>query len=323
MSAENGHADLSHISRHQPVMVQSVISLLLRSNPTGNFLSGTVVDGTVGGGGHAEAILSVLSPKGRLLCFDRDATALGIGRIRLKNDPRVTLIHDSYAQIEKYLPEHSINAILLDLGLSSDQLESGRGFSHSADSPLDMRFDPESEITAYDIVNRYSIAKLRQIFFKFGEEPMAPRIARRIAEVRKSGAIKSTGELADIIAGAVPERFRIKTVSRIFQAIRIEVNSEIEELELGLHACWRALKRDGVFCVLSYHSIEDRRTKRFFNEKVKGCTCPPELPVCVCGKLPSAKVLTKSPLKPSPAEIRINPRSRSARLRSAQKIAKD
>ncbi len=320
MNAVNGETDFSRISRHQPVMVDSVIDLLQQSHPTGTTLEGTVVDGTVGGGGHAEAILKRLSPAGRLTCFDRDPTALELAQHRLKNDPRVTFIHDSYSDIEKHLAPDTASAVLLDLGLSSNQLDAERGFSYSSDSRLDMRFDPSSDISAYDVVNKYSITKLRQVFFKYGEEPLAPRIARRIAETRGKGAIRSSLELAEVIAEAVPYRFRIKSVSRIFQAIRIEVNNEIELLERGLEACWKTLQLNGVFCVISYHSIEDRRMKRFLSEKVKGCTCPPKLPICVCGKKPSARVLTRSALRPAPKEIRFNPRSRSARLRAALKI---
>ena len=313
-------ATSSPVSCHQPVMVEQVIGLLLRSDPSGTSLKDTIVDGTVGGGGHAKAILDHLAPNGHLVCLDRDPRALDLARTRLGDDPRIEFRQANYADLDKIVPQHSVSGILLDLGLSSDQLSSQRGFSFDHDSALDMRFDPGGEITAYDVINRYAIAKLRDIFFKFGEEPLSPRIARRIGEVRKSGAIRSTAELAKIIMEAVPARFSTKALARVFQAIRIEVNGEVGHLERGLEACWETLRTGGVLCIIAYHSIEDRRVKRFIAQKVKGCTCPPRLPVCACGKKPTARPLLSTPLRPTPKEIRINPRSRSARLRAAVRI---
>lgn len=311
------------LSSHQPVMVDQVLGLLLQSNPAGGDLDGIVVDGTVGGAGHAAAILDRLSPSGRLVCLDRDPDALKRAGRRLESDPRVSFHQASYAEVESYLSPESAWAVLLDLGLSSDQLEAERGFSFGRDASLDMRFDPRDEITAYDVVNKYSIPRLREVFFKYGEEPLSPRIARRIAEARKVGAIGGTLDLVRIIEASVPERFRTKAAARIFQAIRIEVNREIEHLERGLEACWTILKPGGVLCCIAYHSIEDRRIKRFIAEKVKGCICPPRIPVCVCGKKPSARSLTPAALRPSAREIRLNPRSRSARLRAALKLEAD
>jgi len=305
------------LSRHQPVMVEQVVGFVVRSS------RGIFVDGTVGGGGHARAILERLSPAGQLFCFDRDLKALDLARKVLGKDERLHFIHASYADLEDYIPPNSSRGILLDLGLSSDQLESDRGFSYSRDSELDMRFDTENGLTAYQIINKYPVARLRELFLRYGEEPLAPRIARNIARVRKSGAIRTTFELARAIEETIPARFRTKALSRSFQAIRIEVNREIEHLERGLEVCWKILTTGGVLCAISYHSIEDRRLKRFFAAKVKGCICPPRLPVCVCGKKPSAAILTPSSLQPSPKEIRLNPRSRSARLRAAEKIGPD
>lgn len=307
-------------AHHQPVMVEQVLSILHQLDPTGKTLRGSFVDGTVGGGGHAESLLECLDPEGRLICFDRDPNALASARQRLKRDPRVNFVQASYSNIEKYLPAESVSGILLDLGLSTDQLESNRGFSYDQDSPLDMRFDPSTKTTAFDVVNNYSIAKLRDVFFKYGEEPLSPRIARRVAEARKFGAIRSTFELVGILREVVPPRVAIKAFARVFQAIRIEVNDEIELLERGLEACWRTLRPGGVLCGIAYHSLEDRRIKRFIAQKVKGCICPPKLPVCVCGRKPSARPATSSLLRPSAKEIRTNPRSRSARLRAAVKI---
>lgn len=305
------------LSRHQPVMVEQVVNFVVRSP------GGIYVDGTVGGGGHARAILERLSPEGRLFCFDRDPAALDLARAALGSNDRLRFVHSSFADIESYLQPESVTGVLLDLGLSSDQLDSPRGFSYSRNLDLDMRFDPDTELTAQKIVNSYSVARLRQVLFNFGEEPMAPRIARRIVEARVSGAIRSTFQLADLVRSAVPKRFHVKALSRTFQSLRIEVNGEIEHIERGLEACWKTLQVGGVLCALGYHSIEDRRLKRFLASKAKGCICPPRLPVCVCGKKPSARLLKPSPLKPSSKEIRINPQSRSARLRAAEKIGTD
>jgi 16S rRNA (cytosine1402-N4)-methyltransferase len=308
-------------STHQPVMVSQVLDLLLKSSPDDHTLHDTLVDGTIGGGGHAQAVLEILSVDGRLIGFDRDPEALAKARIRLQDDPRLELHQASYADVEDFVGPESVSGILLDLGISTDQLNSNRGFAFSTDSPLDLRFDPAGRLTGDQVINRYSAAKLREVFFHYGEEPLSPRIARGIVEARKHGGIHTTGQLADIVRKSVPERFRSKALARVFQAIRIEVNSEIAELERGLESLWKVLKVDGVFAVIAYHSIEDRRVKRFFAEKVKGCICPPRLPVCACGRKPTARLLTHAAVKPSAKEIRINPRSRSARLRAAVKIA--
>jgi 16S rRNA (cytosine1402-N4)-methyltransferase len=302
-------------------MVDQVIDIFFKPDATSPTTKQIIVDGTVGGGGHARAILDRLSSNAELICFDRDPHAINLARACIQDDSRAKFIQDSYSNADKYVETESVSAVLLDLGLSSDQLDSERGFAFSQDSPLDMRFDPSSDLTAHDVVNRYSIERMRDSFFKYGEEPLAPRIARRIAELRQRGALRTTGQLAEAIAEAVPVRFRTKAIARIFQAIRIEVNREIELLEAGLETSWKILGVDGLLCVISYHSIEDRRMKRFIAEKAKGCTCPPKLPLCVCGKKPSARILTSSALRPTAKEMRLNPRSRSARLRAAVKIA--
>jgi 16S rRNA (cytosine1402-N4)-methyltransferase len=319
------------VSRHQPVMVEQVLEMLSRADASCLQPGSVIVDGTVGGGGHARFLLERLQPDGVLVGFDRDPQALKTARSVLGDDARIRLIHDSYAEIGRYLDPESACAVLLDLGLSSDQLQSERGFSYMRDDLLDMRFDPMTSgrdvfrggISAFEVVNRYSVARLRGIFFQYGEEPLSPRIARQIDRVRSGRAIRTTGELAAAVKAAVPERFQIKALARIFQAIRIEVNAEIEHLERGLEACWQVLQPGGVFIILSYHSLENRRVKRFFAQKAKGCICPPRLPVCACGRKPSAKILTASALSPSPREIRVNPQSRSARLRAALKVGRD
>ncbi|MFH1862218.1 MAG: 16S rRNA (cytosine(1402)-N(4))-methyltransferase RsmH [bacterium] len=302
------------VSRHQPVMAPQVKDFSAVAP------SGIRVDGTVGGGGHAQVLLEYVGMNSSLFCFDRDPEALKRAQQRLGDDPRIHYLLSSYADVESYLEAESVAFILLDLGLSTDQLLSARGFAHNQDSPLDMRFDPHEEITAAQIINRYSIAQLRDILFRYGEEPLAPRIARRIAEARKTGMVQTTAQLKEIVQEATPERFRIKALARVFQALRIAVNREIEHLERGLTACWKVLQKDGVFCILSYQSIEDRRVKRFFAEKARGCICPPRFPICACGVKPSAKVLTPSALKPTAPEIRTNPAARSAHLRAAVKI---
>jgi 16S rRNA (cytosine1402-N4)-methyltransferase len=301
-------------------MVEQVMELLSGADPTCEPFNHIIVDGTVGGGGHSSIILKALSNQGRLYCFDRDPQALDLSRTVLGDDPRIHFIHDSYSAILKYLDPESVCGILLDLGLSTDQLLPERGFSYMHDAPLDMRFDPRSKLTAYDVVNHYKVEKLREIFFHYGEEPFSPRIARRIANLRLQGALRTTSQLAETVAGVVPERFRMKTLARIFQALRIEVNGEIDHLERGIEACWQALKPGGVFAALSFQSLEDRRLKHFFAAQAKGCICPPRLPVCACGRKPTAKILTPSILRPSPKEIRINPQARSSKLRAARKL---
>jgi 16S rRNA (cytosine1402-N4)-methyltransferase len=301
-------------------MAPQVLEMLSQAFPDSQTFDGIVVDGTVGGGGHAALMAERLGPGGRLVGFDRDPRAVQAAREALKEDRAIAIFHNSYAEIERCLEQESVSAVLLDLGLCTDQILSERGFSFSRESLLDMRYDPSSGATAYDVVNHYSIERLREVFFKYGEEPLAPRIARRIAERRLGGSLKTTTELAQVVKEAVPARFEIKALARIFQAIRIEVNGEIEHLERGIEACWRTLRIGGVFCIISYHSLEDRRVKRFFAAQAKGCICPPRFPICICRRKPSAKILTSSALRPSPPEIRMNPASRSARLRAARKL---
>jgi 16S rRNA (cytosine1402-N4)-methyltransferase len=301
-------------------MAPQVLEMLSNAFPDSQTFDGIIVDGTVGGGGHAVLISERLNRSGELYGFDRDPGAIKAARAALRGHEGITIIHDSYAEIERYLKGESVSAVLLDLGLCTDQIHSDRGFSYSRESLLDMRFDPASELSAYEVVNHYSIARLREIFFKYGEEPLAPRVARRIAEKRLGGSIKTTTELAQVIKEAVPGRFEIKALARVFQALRIEVNGEIEHLERGIEACWGILKVGGVLCIISYHSLEDRRVKRFFAAQAKGCICPPRFPICICGRKPSAKILTSSALRPTPPEIRLNPASRSARLRAARKL---
>jgi len=309
-----------NLSHHLPVMVDQVIDLLLNNCETGKSIGKIFVDGTVGGGGHAKALLNRLNPEDRVYCFDRDPEAIERTRLLIEDDSRARLINASYADVSSYVSPASLSGAMLDLGLSTDQLDSERGFAFNHDSPLDMRFDPELDNSAYSVINDYTVERLRDVFFRYGEEPLSPRIARRIVEARMSGAIQTTDTLKEIISGSVPARFTGKAIARIFQAIRIEVNSEIEQLEHGLVAIWDSLDVGGVLCVLSYHSIEDRRMKRFVAEKVKGCICPPKMPVCGCGLTPSAKKITTSALRPTSVEVRTNPRSRSARLRAAVKI---
>jgi 16S rRNA (cytosine1402-N4)-methyltransferase len=301
-------------------MAEEVLEMLSHAFPQSRTFDGIIVDGTVGGGGHAGLIAQRLSPGGELWGFDRDPSATLTSRAVFQDGPNIHIIQNSYAEIENYLKRESVSAVLLDLGLCTDQILSHRGFSFSREDLLDMRFDPASDLSAYDVVNSYTIARLREVFFKYGEEPLAPRIARRIAERRLTGSIKTTTELAQIIKEAVPPRFEIKALARTFQALRIEVNQEIEHLEKGLEACWRVLKVGGVFCIISFMSLEDRRAKRFFAAQAKGCICPPRFPICACGLKPSAKILTPSALRPAPQEVHSNPASRSARLRAARKI---
>ena len=242
-------------------------------------------------------------------------------------EDRVTLVHANFCDMDEALEKlgiDKVDGILLDLGISSPQLDDGsRGFSYMADAPLDMRMDGRGERTAYDVVNTYSEADLRRILFSYGEERFAGRIAARIVSARAAHPIETTGELSELIKAAIPAAARRhggRPAKKSFQAIRIEVNHELDVLERGLDAATRWLNPGGRICVISYHSLEDRIVKNHFKEMSQGCTCPPEIPVCVCGNVPILKVITRKPLVAQPDEVARNPRARSAKIRVAQRL---
>lgn len=306
---------------HTPVLRNEVVRLLT-PRPDGVF-----VDGTVGLGGHAEAVLEA-EPSGRLVGIDRDPEALDRARERLARfGSRATLLHGSYRDLDYLLDElgvDRIDGLLIDLGVSSLQLDdASRGFSFRLDGPLDMRSDRTNGETAADWIASARQTEIADVLASYGEERYAERIARAIDEARHRRPIATTGELARIVRTAVPasyRRGRIDPATRTFQAIRIRVNGELDALEDGLRAGFDRLTRGGVLTVISFHSLEDRIVKRFFREKAADCVCPPELPQCVCGKQVEAEVLTSRPVTPAGAEVAANPRARSAKLRAARKV---
>ncbi len=289
---------------------------------------GIYVDGTLGGGGHARGILAATSPDGILVGIDRDGDALAeAGRVLAPFGRRAILVKGNYADLEDILEGLGIDrvdGIVLDLGVSSHQLEAaGRGFSFSKPAPLDMRMDREASPTARDLVNRAEARELERILRDYGEEMLAGRIARAIVERRKTAPIETTDELAGIIASVMPTRMRhgrIHPATRSFQALRIAVNDELASLRRGIAAGIDSLKEGGRFSVITFHSLEDRMVKDLFRDASRGCTCPPDLPVCACGGKPRLRVLTRKPVLPGEGELERNPRARSAKLRTAERI---
>lgn len=308
--------------RHASVMLEETIRLL-SPRPGGIY-----VDGTIGGGGHAERILEESAPDGRLVGFDRDRSALAAATERLSRfGSRVSLFHGNFASMAEVLAQMGvagIDGMMLDLGVSSHQLDTGeRGFSFQADAPLDMRMDPTAGETAADLVNSLDERELETIIREFGEERWARRVATAISRSRGTAPIMTTLQLADIVKGAIPRRYweeRIHPATRTFQALRIAVNDELSSLEAGLLAALEMLNTGGRAVVISFHSLEDRIVKNTFRSLAGSCTCPRELPVCVCGSRAKLRILTAKPLKAAPEEVERNPRSRSARVRGAEKM---
>ena len=288
---------------------------------------GIYVDGTMGGGGHSEAIAKKLSSDGSLIGIDRDTDALDASRKRLSAFGNITYVHNNYKNVADVLAQLGIDAIdgaVLDLGVSSYQLDcKERGFSYMEDAPLDMRMNRQNAKSAYDVVNTYSEAELARIFFEYGEEKFSRKVAKIIAERRQIKPVETTLELVDIIKAAIPERFRQKgshPAKRVFQAVRIEVNGELEDLKGALDSFFDALKPGGRLAVITFHSLEDRIVKNAFNEYATGCTCPKDFPICVCGKTPRGKVITRKPMLPTETECEENKRSKSAKLRIVEKL---
>ena len=304
-------------STHIPVLYHEVLQLL-QPRPNGRYL-----DATLGAGGHAAGILQVSAPTGRVLAFDRDPEAITFARQQLAPyGDRVTYINDSYAEMGRLAPANGFEAldgILLDLGLSSRQLQSAeRGFSFMQDGPLDMRFDPTQGETAADLINNLSEAELADIFWQYGEERRSRRLARAIVNNRP---FTNTRQLADLVAAQVKGRERIHPATRIFQALRIATNHELEAVETGIPAAIGLLKPGGRIAVISFHSLEDRFVKQLFRRLSQSCTCPPQQPICTCGGKATLRLVTRKAVKASETEIQQNPRSRSARLRVAEKIS--
>ena len=312
---------------HIPVLYQEILKYL-QPRPGGSY-----IDGTAGAGGHTKGLLLASAPNGRILAFDKDPEAIIFARQQLPEaGKRIIFVHASYASMVDKAPLYGfqrVDGILLDLGLSSLQLESAnRGFSFMRDGPLDMRFDPSEGPTAADLLNELDVAELSTILWRYGEVRHSRRIAQAITNERP---ITSTGQLAELVAREStrlrPKRgkrsSRIHPATQVFQALRIAVNEELDELESGLEAAVTLLKTGGRLAVISFHSLEDRLVKQFIRERSRECICPPHQPICTCNVQPTLRPVTRKVVRPSVTEIENNPRSRSAKLRVAERLAGD
>ncbi len=303
---------------HKSVMLEECIEgLSIKPN-------GIYVDGTMGGAGHSKEIAKRISKEGLLIGIDRDEEAICVAKERLKEFNNIKFVHDNHDNIKNILEKLDItgvDGILLDLGVSSYQLdERNRGFSYMKDATLDMRMDKTQELTAKKVINEYSEENLSKIIFEYGEERFSRAIARKIIDYRKNKEIETTDELVKIIEEIVPRRNKEgHPAKRTFQAIRIEVNNEIKPLYQTIIDSIDVLNSGGRLCVITFHSLEDRAVKNAFNDSIGKCTCPPDLPYCVCGAKSKGKIITKKPLLPKEAELQENSRSKSAKLRIFEK----
>jgi 16S rRNA (cytosine1402-N4)-methyltransferase len=310
---------------HLPVLAEEVLAML---SPAPGSLQ---IDATLGGGGHTERILEATTPDGRLLGLDADGAAIARVEARLRSQfgDRLVLRQANFRELGEVAPGAGFGAVdgcLFDLGLSSFQLaDTGRGFGFRAGGPLDMRFDTSRGVPAAELLATLDASELTALFRRYGEEPKAGRIARAIVGARRTDPIATAEELAALIERVVPanprQPRRTHPATRVFQALRIAVNEELDALEAGLAAAMDLLRPGGRLVVLSYHSLEDRIVKRFFAAERRGCVCPPEVPVCVCGRSPRLRLVARRSITPTPEEIARNPRSRSARLRAAERLA--
>lgn len=307
---------------HIPVLLNETLALLAPER------GGIFVDGTLGGGGHAEAVLTRLGQADRLIGIDRDWEAVHAAGERLSTfGGRFTALHGNFFDMKALLGEigvTEVSGILLDLGVSSHQLDkSARGFSYKTEAPLDMRMDQSAGLSAKDVVNTYPEAELARIFFEYGEERFSRRIAEKICRAREQYPIETTLQLAQIVREAIPAKYRNEPqhpARRTFQALRIEVNGELKGLDHAVEQACDLLQKGGRLCIITFHSLEDRIVKQAFRRFENPCTCPPSAPICICGKLPKAKILTKKPLTASAEEEAQNSRSTSAKLRCIEKI---
>ncbi|MCF8008955.1 MAG: 16S rRNA (cytosine(1402)-N(4))-methyltransferase RsmH [Halanaerobiales bacterium] len=308
------------VDSHIPVLLDKTIKYLKIKK------TGTYLDGTLGRGGHTAGILDKLDDKGQLIAIDRDLKAINEVKEKIKND-NLILEHGNYIDIDIILDKYNIDLIdgmIFDLGVSSPQLDNfDRGFSYKNNGPLDMRMNRDQKLTAAKIVNEYRKEKIEQIISDYGEENWAARIAEFIVAFRKKKKIETTFELVDIIKAAIPASARRSgghPARRTFQALRIATNNELNQLEEMIKKAVSRLKEKGRICIISFHSLEDRIVKHKFKELASNCICPPEIPVCVCDKEPQIKIITKKPVRASEKEVQNNYRSRSAKLRVAEKI---
>ncbi|MCD7863814.1 MAG: 16S rRNA (cytosine(1402)-N(4))-methyltransferase RsmH [Lachnospiraceae bacterium] len=306
--------------RHYSVLLQETIEEL-NIQPDGVY-----VDGTLGGGGHASQVCARLSDKGHLYGFDQDGDAIAAATERLlPYQDRATIIRSNFRYMRERLAEegiHEVNGILLDLGVSSFQLDTPeRGFSYKEDTPLDMRMDDRQELSAKEIVNTYPEMELYRIIRDYGEDQFAKNIAKHICLAREQAPIETTGELNEIIKAAVPAKMRVNghPSKKTFQAIRIECNHELDVLRDSMEDMIDLLKPEGRLCIIAFHSLEDRIVKSAFHKAENPCICPPSFPVCTCGRVPKGKMITKKPIQPSERELKENKRSKSAKLRVFEK----
>lgn len=301
---------------HKPVLLDTVLDFLITD------IDGIYFDGTLGGGGYSEAILNRLSREGRLIATDLNDAAINFCLRKFENEDRIKIVKSNFKNITQILRDLNINKIngaVLDLGISSYQIDTAEeGFSYRFDSDLDLRFDKSSGVPAYEIINQLEAKELAEIIKVYGEDKYAFKIAREIENHTKKRKIRTTGELVEIISRITPRHKLNDTLSRVFQAFRIYVNDELENLKEFLNSVVEIIKAGGRIVIVSYHSLEDRIVKEFFNLNSQPCSCPPELMKCICGKKLRLMKLTKKIIIPSDDEIKINPRARSAKLRSAE-----
>ncbi len=313
---------LQRSADHVPVLADEVRDLLAVQPGE------TVVDATFGAGGHSRLLVEDLGGAGKLVAIDRDPSVRPyFDRVKATvRGVQMRFLRGDYAVVLSQLASNDVkaDAVLLDLGLSSMQVDRHeRGFSYATDAPLDMRMDPSDEPSAADIVNTWDERELATIFRRYGEERYARQIARGIVRRREDAPIERTGQLADTVRASIPAPARFgegHPAKRVFQALRIEVNHELESLEAGLPAAFEMLRPGGRLAIISFHSLEDRIAKHFLRDLARGCTCPPEFPICVCGHEPELRILTPKPVRPSASEVDDNPRASSARLRAAVKV---
>ena len=305
---------------HKPVLLEEVINGLNIKK------DGIYVDGTIGGAGHSIEIVKMLKT-GKLIGIDQDINAIKKSREVLEeNLDKVILVQDNYSNIEEILRNlkiDKVDGILLDIGVSSHQLDEGsRGFSYHQDAPLDMRMNLDEKFSAWDVVNKYSKEDLERVIWDYGEERWAKRIAEFIVMERKNHTIDTTLQLVDIIKKAIPKKFRMDShpAKKTFQAIRIEVNNELNVLKDTIPKMVRLLNKNGRICIITFHSLEDRIVKNSFNELAKDCICPKEFPICTCNKEKEIEIITRKPIIPTDEEIKENPRSRSSKLRIGMKV---
>lgn len=307
---------MNSYSYHQPVLLDEAINFLIVNK------DGVYFDGTLGGGGYTEMILKNISEKGKVIATDLDNNSIEFCKKKFENEFRLVILKDNYKNIKRIANEykiHNFDGCVLDLGISSYQIDHPEsGFSYRFESDFDLRFDKNSGKPAYDYLNKLSAREIAEILIEFGEEKNAKKIARKLEEEVKKKFLVKTLEIVDIISRVVPRHKLNDTLSRVFQAFRIYVNDELNNLKQFLEDSIEVIKKGGRIVIISYHSLEDRIIKQFFNYESLSCVCPPDVPQCVCGKVPRLKKITKKVIKPKAEEIKRNPRARSAKLRVAE-----